>query len=184
MADNPRWTRRPTGSTWGDFGADDERGRLNLLTPEKVLQGIAEVKARQDVLPVAAARLSRRRHPVAAPPSAGAEAHHARRQAQHELPAALRRSHRHRHRVRRPGGADAAILHAVGQPGACRADVRCRRRRPSRGRVLQRLSRRPRHHRPRLLRREGQHDAVRPAAGRAASRRAEHGGSPACRAAA
>ena len=44
MADNPRWTRRPDGSTWGDFGPDDEKGRLNLLTPEKVLQGIAEVK--------------------------------------------------------------------------------------------------------------------------------------------
>jgi kynurenine formamidase len=44
MADNPRWTNRPAGSTWGDFGADDERGRLNLLTPAKVLQGIAEVK--------------------------------------------------------------------------------------------------------------------------------------------
>jgi kynurenine formamidase len=39
-----RWTQRPEGSTWGDFGADDERGRLNLLTKEKVLQGIAEVK--------------------------------------------------------------------------------------------------------------------------------------------
>jgi hypothetical protein len=44
MADNQRWTNRPAGSTWGDFGADDERGRLNLLTAEKVLQGIAEVK--------------------------------------------------------------------------------------------------------------------------------------------
>lgn len=44
MADNPRWTRRPEGSTWGDFGPDDELGRLNLVTPEKVLQGIAEVK--------------------------------------------------------------------------------------------------------------------------------------------
>jgi hypothetical protein len=41
---NPRWTRRPEGSTWGDFGPDDERGRLNLLTPEKVLQGVAEVR--------------------------------------------------------------------------------------------------------------------------------------------
>jgi len=38
-----RWTRRPAGSTWGDFGPDDQIGRLNLLTPEKVLQGIAEV---------------------------------------------------------------------------------------------------------------------------------------------
>ena len=27
---------------WGDFGADDQRGRLNLLTPEKVRQGLAE----------------------------------------------------------------------------------------------------------------------------------------------
>ncbi|HVY42618.1 MAG TPA: cyclase family protein [Hyphomicrobiaceae bacterium] len=39
-----RWSRRPEGSTWGDFGPDDQRGRLNLLTPEKVLQGIAEVR--------------------------------------------------------------------------------------------------------------------------------------------
>ena len=39
-----RWKRRPEGSTWGDFGPDDQRGRLNLITPEKVLQGIAEVK--------------------------------------------------------------------------------------------------------------------------------------------
>ena len=40
----PRWTRRPEGSTWGDFGPDDQLGRLNLITPEKVLQGVAEVK--------------------------------------------------------------------------------------------------------------------------------------------
>lgn len=40
-----RWKKRPEGSTWGDFGPDDQLGRLNLLTPEKVLQGIAEVKA-------------------------------------------------------------------------------------------------------------------------------------------
>ncbi len=41
---NPRWTHRPPGSTWGDFGPDDELGRLNLLTREKVLQGVAEVR--------------------------------------------------------------------------------------------------------------------------------------------
>ncbi|HVQ05308.1 MAG TPA: cyclase family protein [Burkholderiaceae bacterium] len=41
---NSRWTQRPEGSTWGDFGADDQIGRLNLLTPAKVKQGIAEVK--------------------------------------------------------------------------------------------------------------------------------------------
>lgn len=39
-----RWQNRPEGSNWGDFGVDDQRGRLNLLTPEKVLQGIAEVR--------------------------------------------------------------------------------------------------------------------------------------------
>jgi hypothetical protein len=40
----PRWVRRPEGSTWGDFGPDDQLGRLNLLTPEKVRQGVAEVR--------------------------------------------------------------------------------------------------------------------------------------------
>ncbi len=39
-----RWKRRPEGSTWGDFGPDDQLGRLNLLTPEKVKQGVAEVR--------------------------------------------------------------------------------------------------------------------------------------------
>lgn len=43
MTENPRWKRRPPGSTWGDFGPDDQLGRLNLLTPRKVLEGIAEV---------------------------------------------------------------------------------------------------------------------------------------------
>ncbi|HEY0183031.1 MAG TPA: cyclase family protein, partial [Rhodopila sp.] len=44
MSTSPRWKRRPEGSTWGDFGPDDQLGRLNLVTAEKVLQGIAEVK--------------------------------------------------------------------------------------------------------------------------------------------
>jgi kynurenine formamidase len=39
-----RWTNRPPGSTWGDWGDDDELGRINLLTPEKVLQGVREVQ--------------------------------------------------------------------------------------------------------------------------------------------
>ena len=43
-AEPPRWTQRPPGSTWGDFGPDDQAGRMNLLTPAKVLQGIAEVR--------------------------------------------------------------------------------------------------------------------------------------------
>lgn len=41
---NPRWKCRPEGSTWGDFGPDDQLGRLNLITPEKTRQGIAEVR--------------------------------------------------------------------------------------------------------------------------------------------
>ncbi len=44
LSSAPRWRVRPPGSNWGDFGPDDERGRLNLLTAEKVLQGIAEVR--------------------------------------------------------------------------------------------------------------------------------------------
>ena len=30
-----RWKNRPAGSNWGEFGAHDQIGRLNLLTPEK-----------------------------------------------------------------------------------------------------------------------------------------------------
>ena len=43
MSSSTRWVKRPEGSTWGDFGPDDQRGRINLLTPEKIKQGVAEV---------------------------------------------------------------------------------------------------------------------------------------------
>ena len=39
-----RWKQRPSNSNWGDFGENDQLGRINLITTEKVLQGIAEVK--------------------------------------------------------------------------------------------------------------------------------------------
>ncbi|MGE0154090.1 MAG: cyclase family protein [Reyranellaceae bacterium] len=39
-----RWKHRPEGSTWGDWGEDDQLGRLNLITAEKVRQGVAEVR--------------------------------------------------------------------------------------------------------------------------------------------
>ena len=39
-----RYQQRPQGSTWGDFGDDDQIGRVNLITAQKVLQGVAEVK--------------------------------------------------------------------------------------------------------------------------------------------
>jgi len=32
------------GSNGGDFGPDDQRGRLNLLTPERILRAVAEVR--------------------------------------------------------------------------------------------------------------------------------------------
>ena len=39
-----RWKQRPPGSNWGEFGPEDQRGRMNYVTREKVLQGVAEVK--------------------------------------------------------------------------------------------------------------------------------------------
>ncbi|MGB3071581.1 MAG: cyclase family protein [Ottowia sp.] len=38
-----RWKNRPDGSNWGDFGEDDQLGRLNLLTPERTRAAVAEV---------------------------------------------------------------------------------------------------------------------------------------------
>jgi kynurenine formamidase len=38
-----RWQVRPDGSTWGDWGPEDQLGRLNLLTEEQRLKGVAEV---------------------------------------------------------------------------------------------------------------------------------------------
>ena len=39
-----RWQQRPPDSNWGEFGPDDQRGRMNYVTRAKVLQGVAEVK--------------------------------------------------------------------------------------------------------------------------------------------
>ena len=39
-----RWKHRPEGSTWGDFGPDDQIGRLNLLTPERVRRAAQEIR--------------------------------------------------------------------------------------------------------------------------------------------
>ena len=38
-----RWNNRPEGSTWGDWGEDDQKGRMNLLTPERVKAAVGEV---------------------------------------------------------------------------------------------------------------------------------------------
>jgi kynurenine formamidase len=40
----PKRYRRPEGANWGEFGADDRRGRLNLLTPERVLAAARGVR--------------------------------------------------------------------------------------------------------------------------------------------
>lgn len=39
-----RWKNRPEGSNWGDFGPDDQLGRVNLIAREQVLKGAAEVR--------------------------------------------------------------------------------------------------------------------------------------------
>lgn len=39
-----RWKKRPDGSNWGDFGDDDQLGRLNLLTAERVRRAAAEIR--------------------------------------------------------------------------------------------------------------------------------------------
>ncbi|WP_018918508.1 cyclase family protein [Vreelandella zhanjiangensis] len=42
---HPRWEKRPQGSNWGEFGPDDQLGRVNLLQAEQVLKGVKEVTA-------------------------------------------------------------------------------------------------------------------------------------------
>jgi hypothetical protein len=39
-----RWKRRPDGSNWGDFGDDDQLGRLNLVTREARLRAAEEIR--------------------------------------------------------------------------------------------------------------------------------------------
>jgi len=71
-----RWKRRPAGSNWGDFGADDQLGRLNLLTREKLLEAIREVQEGRSFslsLPLdypGETKLNARRHPPRLRPTA------------------------------------------------------------------------------------------------------------------
>ena len=39
------WTIRPEGATWGDYGPDDQIGRMNLLTPDVRLRASREIRA-------------------------------------------------------------------------------------------------------------------------------------------
>lgn len=42
-----RWKNRPQGSNWGEFGDEDQRGRMNLITAERRLAALKEVKTGQ-----------------------------------------------------------------------------------------------------------------------------------------
>lgn len=39
-----RWLQRPDGSNWGEFGPDDQIGRMNLVTPARRRAALAEAK--------------------------------------------------------------------------------------------------------------------------------------------
>lgn len=70
-----RWQQRPPGSTWGDWGDDDQLGRINLMTPAKVLEGVREVQAGISFclsLPLdfpGGTELNQRRHPPVIQPT-------------------------------------------------------------------------------------------------------------------
>jgi hypothetical protein len=44
MTSQHRWKQRPAGSNWGEFGADDQLGRLNLIGPAEVVAAVGEVR--------------------------------------------------------------------------------------------------------------------------------------------
>jgi kynurenine formamidase len=44
MTQDQRWKIRPEGSNWGDFGPNDQIGRLNLITPERRKAAAEEVR--------------------------------------------------------------------------------------------------------------------------------------------
>ena len=44
MPSSPRFQRRPDGSNWEDFGADDQLGTLNHLQAEQRLAAVAEIR--------------------------------------------------------------------------------------------------------------------------------------------
>ena len=148
-----RWKQRPDGSTWGDWGDDDELGRINLLTPEKVLQGVREVEAGISFclsLPLdfpGGTALNQRRHPPSLAPTEDMDGNPDTFYNVHMSEMPRRRRPQVRRRVgRRRRDALAAVLDAVGLARPRRGRVRRRRRRRRGGRLLQRL---PRRRRPR-----------------------------------
>ena len=142
-----RWTQRPPGSTWGDWGDDDELGRINLLTAgEGARRGCARSQAgRSFCLSLPLDYPGRHGAQPAAPP-ASARAHRgherqARRLLQRpdERDAGLGRPEIRRRLGGRRRHALAAVLHPVGFARPRRRRVRRRRRRCRGSGLLQRL---------------------------------------------
>ncbi len=44
VTETDRWSVRPEGSNWGEYGADDELGMMNTITPEMRLAALKEIK--------------------------------------------------------------------------------------------------------------------------------------------
>ena len=58
-----RRKRRPLGSYWGEFGRDDQLGRLPPITPDKVRQGREGGFVGLEPFPVRTREARIRRHP-------------------------------------------------------------------------------------------------------------------------
>jgi hypothetical protein len=44
MVETARWAQRPAGSNWGEFGPDDQLGRLNLIGPRERMLAAREIQ--------------------------------------------------------------------------------------------------------------------------------------------
>jgi hypothetical protein len=116
----PRWKHRPPGSNWGDFGADDQLGRLNLINRDKLRQGLAE--ATEGIAFCLSLPLDYPGGTALNPPwPAAAAPDTARRAAEFHRHAGRHR--KHRRYQRRSGHHPPAIFDAVGQPVSCRRIV-------------------------------------------------------------
>ncbi len=151
MPATSRWKQRSNGSTWGDFGRDDQLGRINLLTADKVRAGAVEVRTGRAFclsLPLdvpGEAKLNPRRHPPKLRPT---EMNGGPYMNQAAAPSGCTQ---HRRDLRRPGQHLPAVFDAVGRLGACRLLVRRGWRRRAREGLLQRLARTRGRRRPRRL---------------------------------
>ena len=136
-----RWQQRPPGSNWGEFGADDQRGRLNLLTAERRLRALEEVQTGEVFclsLP-----LDRPGGNVLNPrPLAAGVPSRVKRGGEVYFNLAMQETdpRLHRRRLRRGDHALLAVLDALGRLRAQGHAVRCRWRRRCGESVLQRLS--------------------------------------------